>query len=203
MNWLRRGPRAVPWLIVGLGNPGPRYKRNRHNAGFLVMDLLADRYGIEINSKRSYALIGNGNVKDSTTEPSRLVLAKPRTYMNASGNAVVPLAQGNRVHKSHIVIIYDELDLPVGKLRIRARGSAGGHNGMKSFIDRMGTDDIARIRVGIGRPAGFEGAVSRVLADFTPEEETVIRPALERAADAVEWIVTNGVESAMNEFNAS
>ena len=203
MKWLRRGPRTPPWLIVGLGNPGARYERNRHNIGFLVVDLLAERHGVAVDRKRPYAFVGEGNATALSGDgAARVVLAKPRTFMNASGDAVVPLAQGHRVPKRQIVVIYDELDLPLGKVRIRARGSAGGHNGMKSIIATMGTDAITRIRVGIGRSEGTEGAVSRVLGDFTADEQELIMPALANAADAVDWIVKEGVESAMNEFNS-
>ena len=201
MKWFRRGPRTPPWLIVGLGNPGPRYERNRHNVGFMVVDKLAERYGITVGRKRPHALIGEGNASLDGGS-TRVVLAKPRTYMNESGEAVVRLAQGSGAPKDRMVVVYDDLDLPLGKLRVRAKGSAGGHNGIKSIVQRLGTDAFPRIRVGIGRPTGVEGAVSHVLGDFTEDERERIGPAVELAADAVEWAMGHGVESAMNRFNA-
>ena len=201
MKWFRRGARTPPWLIVGLGNPGARYERNRHNVGFMVVDKLAERHGITMGRKRPYALVGEGNA-DLGGGASRVVLAKPRTYMNESGEAVVRLAQASGAPKDRMVVVYDDLDLPLGKLRVRAKGSAGGHNGIKSIADKLGTDAFPRIRVGIGRPAGVEGAVSHVLGDFTEDERERIGPAVGLAADAVEWTVAHGVESAMNRFNA-
>lgn len=201
MRWFRRGPRIPPWLVVGLGNPGPRYERNRHNVGFMVVDKLAERHRITVGRKRPHALIGEGNA-DLGGDPVRVMLAKPRTYMNESGEAVVRLAQASGAPKDRMVVIYDDLDLPLGKLRVRAKGSPGGHNGIKSIVGRLGTDAFPRIRVGIGRPTGVEGAVSHVLGDFTDEERERIGPAVDLAADAVEWTIAHGVESAMNRFNA-
>lgn len=201
MRWFRRGPRTPSWLVVGLGNPGPRYERNRHNVGFMVVDKLAERHRITVGRKRPHALIGEGNA-DLGGDSVRVVLAKPRTYMNESGEAVVRLAQASGSPKDRMVVVYDDLDLPLGKLRVRAKGSPGGHNGIKSIVGKLNTDAFPRIRVGIGRPTGVEGAVSHVLGDFTDEERERIGPAVELAADAVEWAIAHGVESAMNRFNA-
>ena len=201
MRWFRRGPRTPPWLIVGLGNPGPRYERNRHNVGFMVVDKLAERHRIDVGRKRPHAFVGEGNA-DLSGEAVRVVLAKPRTYMNESGEAVVRLAQASGAPKARMLVIYDDLDLPLGKLRVRAKGSPGGHNGIKSIVARLGTDAFPRIRVGIGRPTGVEGAVGHVLGDFTAGERDRIAPAMALAADAVEWTIAHGVESAMNCFNA-
>jgi len=201
MRWFRRGPRTPTWLVVGLGNPGPRYKRNRHNVGFMVVDKLAERHRITVGRKRPHAFVGEGNA-DLGADSVRVVLAKPRTYMNESGEAVVRLAQASGAPKDRMVVVYDDLDLPLGKLRVRAKGSPGGHNGIKSIVGKLSTDAFPRIRVGIGRPTGVEGAVSHVLGDFTDEERERIGPAVELAADAVEWTIAHGVESAMNRFNA-
>ena len=167
----------------------------------MVVDELAERHRITVGRKRPHALIGEGN---ATLESGsvRVVLAKPRTYMNESGEAVVRLAQGSGAPKDCMVVVYDDLDLPLGKLRVRAKGSAGGHNGIKSIVGKLGTDAFPRIRVGIGRPTGVEGAVGHVLGDFTEDERERIGPAVERAAEAVEWAIVHGVESAMNRFNA-
>ena len=160
MRWFRGGPRTPPWLIVGLGNPGPRYERNRHNVGFMVVDKLAERYGITVGRKRPYALVGEGNA-DLGGGASRVVLAKPRTYMNESGEAVVRLAQASGAPKDRMVVVYDDLDLPLGKLRVRARGSAGGHKGIKSIAGQAGDGRLsqdsrrhraARRRRGRGEP---------------------------------------------------
>ncbi len=201
MRWFRRGPRTPTWLVVGLGNPGPKYERNRHNVGFMVVDKLAERHRITVGRKRPHAFVGEGNA-DLGGDPVRVVLAKPRTYMNESGEAVVRLAQASGAPKERMVVVYDDLDLPLGKLRVRAKGSPGGHNGIKSIVGKLNTDAFPRIRVGIGRPTGVEGAVSHVLGDFTDEERERIGPAVELAADAVEWTIAHGVESAMNRFNA-
>lgn len=201
MRWFRRGPRTPTWLVVGLGNPGPRYERNRHNVGFRVVDKLAERHRITVGRKRPHAFVGEGNA-DLGGDPVRVVLAKPRTYMNESGEAVVRLAQASGAPKERMVVVYDDLDLPLGKLRVRAKGSPGGHNGIKSIVGKLGTDAFPRIRVGIGRPTGVEGAVGHVLGDFTDDERERIAPAVELAADAVEWTIAHGVESAMNRFNA-
>ena len=189
-------------LAVGLGNPGREHKSNRHNVGFMVVDRLAERLGATVGSKRRYdTLVGECDV-DLDGKSAHVVLAKPQTYMNASGKAVVRLAQGAKAKKNRTVVIYDDLDLPLGKLRVRARGSAGGHNGIKSIVEKLGTDAFPRIRVGIGRPSGVEGAVGHVLGDFTEDERERIGPAVDRAAEAVEWTILHGVESAMNRFNA-
>ena len=201
MRWFRRGPRTPTWLVVGLGNPGPRYERNRHNVGFMVVDKLAERHRITVGRKRPHAFVGEGNA-DLGGDPVRVVLAKPRTYMNESGEAVVRLAQASGAPKERMVVVYDDLDLPLGKLRVRAKGSPGGHNGIKSIVGKLNTDAFPRIRVGIGRPTGVEGAVSHVLGDFTDDERDRIAPAVELAADAVDWTIAHGVESAMNRFNA-
>ena len=188
---------------MGLGNPEPKHEGNRHNVGFMVVDRLAERRGITMHRKRrSNALVGEYDA-DLDGKSAHVVVAKPRTYMNESGEAVVRQAQASGAPKDHMVVVYDDLDLPLGKLRVRGRGSAGGHNGIKSIADKLGTDAFPRIRVGIGRPAGVEGAVRHVLGDFTEDERERIGPAVELAADAVEWVIAHGVESAMNRFNAS
>ena len=157
---VRRGPRTPPWLIVGLGNPGARYERNRHNVGFMVVDKLAERYGITVGRKRPYALVGEGNA-DLGGGAARIVLAKPRTYMNESGEAVVRLAQASGAPKDRMVVVYDDLDLPLGKLRVRARGSAGrsqgdqvdrGQAGYRCLPEDSRRHRAARRRRGRGEP---------------------------------------------------
>ena len=170
------------WLIVGLGNPGARYARTRHNIGFMVADRWAARHHIDIAKKRANYLYGQGAL-DLTPAPfpareggknseARVIVAKPRTYMNLSGDAVGELMQRYHVMKQRLIVVYDDLDLPLGRIRIRAEGSAGGHNGMKSIIERLGTQDFPRMRLGVGRPeAAGKGAVDYVLDTFSKAEQ--------------------------------
>lgn len=186
-------------LIVGLGNPGPRYAGNRHNVGFRCVDHISRRHGIPINKRRLRlkslnAIYGTGEV---TGIP--VVLAKPRTYMNLSGTAVAQLVRRFGLSPGDLIVVYDDMDLPTGKLRIRPGGGAGGHNGIASVIASLGSEDFARIRIGIGRPDGDE--VSYVLSDFSDVEKKAIDEAVARAADAIACILTEGLEAAMNRYN--
>lgn len=186
---------ADAWLIVGLGNPGPAYEQTRHNVGFQVLDILARRHGLQFQRGRAKSHIAEGRFGDR-----RVVLAKPQTWMNLSGEAVQALLHWYKLPPSRLFLVYDELDLPLGKLRIREQGSAGGHNGVRSIIERLGTTGFPRLRIGIGRPSEQRG-VSHVLGRFKREEEGPMAEARERAADAVEVAVAEGVEAAMNRFN--
>jgi PTH1 family peptidyl-tRNA hydrolase len=185
------------YLLVGLGNPGPEYANTRHNVGYMVIDTLAQRHRIPIRRSQHQARIGEGDIAG---EP--VVLAKPLTFMNVSGRAVAPLARQHSLPPEAVVVIYDDADLPLGKIRVRARGSAGGHGGLKSIIASLGSSEFPRVRIGIGRSAGGD-LVEHVLRSFRPDEREAIRHAIERAADAVECILTEGVEVAMNRFNAA
>lgn len=182
-------------LIVGLGNPGRQYAYTRHNVGYEVVDLLARRYGVVLATRKCQALVGEIEIHDE-----RVMLAKPVTYMNLSGDSVSLLAKRNNVKHEDMLVIYDDMDLPLGKLRIRPSGSAGGHNGMKSIITRLGGNDFPRIRIGIGREGD---AIEHVLSRFNKREREQIDYAVDRAADAAEAIYINGLESAMNAFNRS
>ena len=183
-------------LIVGLGNPGRRYRGTRHNVGWEVIARLAARAGIRVNEDEGFAEVGRG-----TIGTRRVLLARPYTYVNVSGEAVRDLRRRHRLRPEDILIIVDDIDLPLGRLRLRAGGSAGGHNGLKSVIEALGTTEFPRLRVGIGRPPHGVEAADFVLTRFT-EEERMVHETLERAAEAVELAVTEGLPAAMNRVNA-
>ncbi len=184
-------------LIVGLGNPGIKYALNRHNIGFLLLDQFADKHQFSFARRRFNALLAEGS-----GDGSRLLLAKPQTYMNLSGDAVGKLVSFYRIPIHDIIVCYDDLDLPLGRLRLRARGSAGGHHGMESIIAALGSDDFARLRIGIGRPASRED-ISHVLGNLTPEEERTLDETLGRAVEALDLWLSEGIEKAMNQYNGT
>lgn len=184
-------------LIVGLGNPGRRYRGTRHNVGWEVIDRLARRHGITVDKDTGWATVGRGAIG-----PHRVVLARPHTYVNVTGAAVQDLRRRHRLKPEAIIVIVDDLDLPLGRIRLRAKGSAGGHNGLKSIIEALGSDQFPRLRVGIGRPPVGVDPAEFVLTRFTPEELRQIERALEWAAEAIEIAVAEGVHVAMNRFNA-
>ncbi len=192
----RRPRTPVRHLVVGLGNPGPEYAGTRHNVGFMVVDRLSQRHGIVLKTARHGAQVGDGMMAG---EPVALV--KPLTFMNLSGRAVAPLANRHSLLPGHLIVIYDDADLPVGKIRLRARGSAGGHGGLKSIIAALGSAEFPRVRIGIGRSSGSD-LIEHVLSRFGPQEREPVDQAIERAADAVEYLLAHGIEPAMNRFNA-
>jgi len=181
-------------LIVGLGNPGKAYASNRHNVGFHCIDYFARCHRISIRERKARAKIGIGEVDEK-----RVVLAKPRTFMNLSGQAVSRLVRQYSVSLEDLVVICDDLDLPLGKVRIRQRGGSAGHKGIESIIESLGSKDFPRIRVGIGRPDGDE--ISYVLSDFTAEEKDAVKEAVAEVVDALYCILTEGIEAAMNRYN--
>jgi len=181
-------------LIVGLGNPGKAYADSRHNVGFRCVDRFARLNHIPLTRRQQRSKAGTGVVAET-----EVVVAKPRTFMNLSGEAVGRLVRRFGVPLEDLLVIHDDMDLPPGKVRIRQRGGSAGHNGVKSIIDSLGSQDFPRIRVGIGRPDGDE--VSYVLSDFTAEEKQVIEEAVSTAADAIHCILTEGIEAAMNRYN--
>jgi PTH1 family peptidyl-tRNA hydrolase len=184
-------------LIVGLGNPGRRYRGTRHNVGWEVLARLADRAGIRVSQDEGWAEVGRG-----TIGRQRVLLARPVTYMNVSGEAVRDLRRRHRLRPEDILVIVDDIDLPLGRLRLRAGGSAGGHNGLKSVIEALGTTEFPRLRVGIGRPPLGVDPAEFVLTRFTDGEAAAVEKSLTRAAEAVETAVTSGIAAAMNRFNA-
>jgi peptidyl-tRNA hydrolase, PTH1 family len=183
-------------LIVGLGNPGKQYEETRHNVGFKVLDLLADRVAVRVDKVKDQALVG-----EMGCAGEKLLLIKPQTYMNLSGQAVGSIARWHKVKAEDILIIYDDLDLPVGKVRIRARGSAGGHNGIKSLIAHLGTDEFPRIRVGINKPPVGIPVPDYVLSNFLPNERESIGEAIVRSAEAVQTWLEKGIIAAMNHYS--
>lgn len=183
-------------LIVGLGNPGIKYARNRHNVGFMVLANLARRAQTEFQRQRFHAQLAEIQI-----ESERVLLARPQTYMNLSGNAVGKLAAFYHLSRPSIIIVYDDLDLPLGKIRLRANGSSGGHHGMESIIHALGGNDIPRLRVGIGRPDPQQD-VGHVLGNFHEDEMSVLDDVLERSADALRVWTLDGITRAMNQFNA-
>jgi len=186
----------VDWLVVGLGNPGPRYADTRHNAGRMVTAHLARRHGVELDSVKFNVRFGKLRLEGATA-----LLATPLTYMNESGQAVAPLARFYQVPVERILAVYDDLDLPPGRLRLRSEGGAGGHNGVASLIRSLGGQGFPRLRVGIGRPpAGWEG-VDYVLGRFTDAERALIEGCLPEAADAIERTLREGITAAMNAYN--
>lgn len=193
---------ADRWLIVGLGNPGSEYAHNRHNVGYWAVNRLARLHGVNLKTK-TLAALGEGKI-----EGNDVVLLKPRTYVNKSGDAVAPAMRKWKITPDHLLVIYDELDLPAGRIRIRAGGGDGGYKGLKSIIASLGTRDFARIRVGIGRPhvAGEPSWEPEVVGDYVlsdpgSEQAKTLQDAVTRATKAAEMVVTEGVEAAMNRYN--
>lgn len=182
-------------LIVGLGNPGPRYRDTRHNVGFGCIDLLAERWGIAVNDRRRTTALGQG-YRDGIP----VVLAKPRTFMNLSGESVAYLLARFGSRPTDLVIVYDEMALPLGRIRLRGRGSDAGHNGIKDIIRTVRTVDFPRLRIGIGGP-GTSGSVDHVLGRFSDDEKPAVADAISRSADAVECLLTEGINIAMNRYN--
>ncbi len=182
-------------IVVGIGNPGKRYENTRHNLGFRVVDRLAAEHGIETSRRRFEARVGEGRI-----EGQQVLLVKPQTYVNLSGSSVAPLLRWHRCSTDDLLVVCDDLNLELGRLRLRRRGSSGGHNGLASLIECLGTEEFARLRVGIGRAA--EGnAVAHVLGSIRPEEEEAVASAVGAAAEAVRLWLRQGVDAAMNEVN--
>ena len=189
---------AEPLLVVGLGNPGPRYATTRHNIGFMVADVLAARMGGGFKAhKRSGAEVLTGRLGHRP-----VVLAKPRVYMNESGRQVGPLAAFYSVAPADVIVVHDDLDLDFGRVRLKAGGGEGGHNGLRSVADALGTRDFQRVRIGIGRPPGRKDPAAFVLEPFTPAERGEVPTLCELAADATELLIDTGLEPAQNQVHA-
>lgn len=185
------------YLIVGFGNPGRQYRGNRHNVGFMLLDNLAKRLGVAFSRMESRAL-----VTKTDFENNRLILAKPQTYMNLSGQAVSALVKFYKIPLDNLLTAYDDVDLPLGTIRLRPVGGSAGQKGMQSTIERLGTDSFPRIRLGVDRPPGRMQAADYVLQDFSNEETELVSHTLDRATDAVLMFITEGLDAAMNKFNA-
>lgn len=184
-------------LIVGLGNPGAEYVRTRHNAGFLVLEELASRWSVRWNFEKKF----DACLAKSDRASQKVLLAEPQTFMNASGEAVGALLSFYRVPIPQLLVIVDDADLPFGEIRLKPKGSSGGHHGLESIEQHIGSREFARLRVGIGRKDGRREITNHVLGKFGPDESKVLEKVLQRAADQAECWTTDGVEKAMNRFN--
>ena len=189
----------IPELIVGLGNPEPKYDQTRHNIGFDAVDRLAEAWSLSFQSnKRFQGLIAEG----ISPYGNKIRLLKPLTYMNRSGQSVRAVIDWYKIAPGSVLVIYDDMDLPVGRLRIRRSGSAGGHNGMKSIIAHLGKQDFPRLRIGIGKSNGKKQTIGHVLGKFAPEEKKVIQEMLDISVNAVEKSLKQGIEKAMSIYNS-
>ncbi|MGK2902483.1 MAG: aminoacyl-tRNA hydrolase [Mycobacterium sp.] len=189
---------AEPLLVVGLGNPGPNYAKTRHNLGFMVADILADRIGSSFKvHKKSGAEVTTGRLGNRA-----VVLAKPRVYMNESGRQVGPLAKFYSVDAADVVVLHDELDIDFGRIRLKLGGGEGGHNGLRSVASALGTKDFQRVRIGVGRPPGRKDPAAYVLESFSAVERPEIPTICEQAADATELLLAQGLEAAQNTVHA-
>jgi PTH1 family peptidyl-tRNA hydrolase len=187
----------TPALIVGLGNPGAEYAAHRHNIGFRVVEALAQAHGLTFSRRRGSASL----VAEGTICGAQVVLAKPQTFMNLSGKAVGRLSQSYQIPPAQILVVYDDLDLPLGRLRLRPEGGAGGHKGMRSIIERLGTQAFPRLRLGIDRPPGKMDPADYVLEPFTEQELVLAREGIKAAVPAIECWLTAGIAVAMGRFN--
>lgn len=183
-------------MVVGLGNPGPQYRHTRHNVGFDVVDLLAARHKIKVDQNKQKALVGVGEI-----EGRPVALVKPLTFMNLSGQSVAPLAKGWGIAAESILVVADDLDMDLGRVRLKPKGSSGGHNGHKSLISSLGTEDYPRLKIGIGR--NDDPTIDHVLGRFKPDERVDIDRALARCAAGIEAWIAEGIDAALNRVNAS
>ena len=184
------------YVIVGLGNPGKQYDKTRHNVGFDVIDILAKEYDISVTKIKHKALIGEGRIGSE-----KVLLVKPQTYMNLSGETLIDIYQYYKVDMDNIIVIYDDIDLDVGKLRIRKKGSGGTHNGMRSIVKCLGSTDFPRVRVGVSKPRPGQDLADFVLSRFRKEETIDLANGLEKAYRAVDCIIRENIEMSMNKYN--
>ncbi|MFW6195375.1 MAG: aminoacyl-tRNA hydrolase [Chloroflexota bacterium] len=186
-----------PLIVVGLGNPGPKYRGTRHNVGFLCVDELARRSGATLSNK-----VRDAEIAETEIAGERAALVKPLTYVNRSGQVARAILRKFNVGPDRLLVVVDDMDLPVGRVRLKLKGGAGGHNGLKSITEQIGSNEYARLRIGIGRPEPGVDPIEHVLGRFRPEEKEAIGAGIQRAADAVESVQTDGFERAMNYHNA-
>ena len=194
MSTRYKAPPAL--VVVGLGNPGPKYAETRHNVGFWCVDILAKQHRIKLERKHKTSFIGDGEI-----EGQRVILAKPRTFVNRSGQAIEYLLARYSISMEKVLVIYDDINLPVGKLRLRPEGTAGGHNGIRSVIESTGTQDFPRLRVGVGRPPGGTDQVGYVIGEMSPQDRRATDEALGRVVEAVSSLLTEDIDVTMNRFN--
>lgn len=185
------------YLIVGLGNPGREYRTNRHNAGFMLLDRFVERHKLLGFTKRQ----GKALITTGLLGAASIVLAKPQTFMNLSGEAVSPLVHFYNLPLERLLVCVDDIDLPLGNLRLRPEGGSAGHNGMGSIIEQLGTEVFPRLRLGVGRPPGSKAAAGYVLRDFRGEEQEIMTLALDKGVDAVEFFIREGLVTSMNRYN--
>lgn len=186
------------YIIAGLGNPGKQYEGTRHNAGFMTLDVLADRYRIDVGEKAHKALIGKGVI-----EGNKVILVKPQTFMNLSGESIRSVLDYYKAEPSEFIVIYDDISLEPGNLRIRKKGSAGGHNGIKNIIAHLGTQEFPRVRVGVGAKPPRMDLADYVLGHFPKEERELMAQAFEDGASAAVSMITEGIDAAMNHYNGA
>ncbi|HCP44496.1 MAG TPA: aminoacyl-tRNA hydrolase [Deltaproteobacteria bacterium] len=184
------------YLVVGLGNPGARYERTRHNVGFDVVRSLAERHGVQLTQKRFRAVLGTGNISGESS-----LLALPQTWMNLSGDSVGPMAGFYKVPRDSVLVVHDDLDLPFGTVKVKGGGGHGGHNGLRDLVQKLGGSDFVRVRVGIGRPQGPMDTKSWVLSRWSQAEDGLLSAIMDRAQEAIEAVLRDGVKSAMNGCN--
>lgn len=185
------------YVIVGLGNPGLKYAKTRHNMGFMAIDRLAEMIGVKVNKLKFKSKVGDGNIAGH-----KVVLVKPQTYMNLSGQAVREIMDFYKIEHDHLIVIYDDLDIDTGSIRIRPKGSAGTHNGMKSIVGQLGYDDFPRIRVGIGKERQGD-TIGFVIGKVAKEDKKVLQDSIDRAAKSAISIIEEGVDRAMNRYNGN
>jgi len=190
------GQNNAPFLLAGLGNPGREYRENRHNVGFMLVDRVCQEFGIKIGKVQSKALMGSGLILGQ-----KVILAKPQTYMNLSGQSISGLVRFYKIPLSNVLLAHDDLDLPLGTLRMRPSGGSAGQKGVASTIEQLGTPEFARMRIGIGRPPGQMDSAAYVLQNFTQQEKEVLDLTLDRALKAIQLFVERGLETAMNQYN--
>lgn len=183
-------------LVVGLGNPGKKYTETKHNVGFLVLDELGKRVGIDINKDKFQSSCGEGFIDEK-----KILLLKPQTYMNRSGDAVQAASNFYKIAPENIIVVHDEMDISLGRIMIKPSGGSAGNNGIKSIISNLGTKDFIRVRIGIGKPVAKEDGANHVLSGFSKSESTIVEESIVTATDAVIEIINNGLQSAMNKYN--
>ena len=195
-NWKKRDEEPVMKLIAGLGNPTAKYEGTRHNVGFAVIDELVEKYNIPLDVIKHKGMYGKGKIEGQT-----VILLKPMTYMNLSGESIVEVAKYYKIPPEDIIVIYDDINLDVGRLRIREKGSAGGHNGIKNIIARLGTEGFPRIRIGVGMKPSRMDLVDYVLSHFSEEEQASMNQGYERACEALRLMLVDDIAGAMNQYN--
>ena len=186
----------MSWLIIGLGNPGKGYRLTRHNVGFRVVERFAREQGIQFNKRRSGAQVGDGRVGRE-----KVILAKPLTYMNKSGAAVRKLIEALHIPLDHLVVVHDDLDLACGRMKIKDKGGHGGHKGVQSIIEQLGSADFLRVKVGIGKPPSQDEGADYVLSRFAADERALIKESVEQAVEAIEAVIVSGKDQAMSRYN--